>query len=448
MYRKGVFIFLIVLASVLAVAVTGIGIAWGVTGRNARAENMGYRATLENMYQQAYYELTHNLANITTSLNKLLVSNSDIMQKKLLDDISAYSASAVTNLASVLAENTNAEKMMKYINQVGDFSEYLQFKLNEGESLSQEDKDNISSIYFVMLEIEKALEKVKEEVEARGYVFLDNFGKDNDVLNGMLTDLETADVQYPTLIYDGPFSEALERREPKAIQGEQIEEEAGKEIVQEYLIGYTVNNITFLGVGTNHFDVLMYRADTDLGEVNIEISKLGGSIVTMNVSREVSNPVYDEQQCVQAAAAYLETMGYHNMSAVWVSNYNSIMYINFAYVQNNVVIYPDLIKVKVASDDKKIVGVEALSYAYNHTARTLESPAISESAARAAVSPAISIEYVRLAVIPVGGGKEKLTYEIYGVTNDDKYFVYIDAKTGKETNILRVIDSDKGQLLI
>lgn len=448
MRKKSVYVLLIVLTSVFALTAVGLGIAWGVTNSRARAENEVYRGTLENMYQQSYYELTYNLSNVTTSLNKLLISSSDIMQKQLLDDISSYSATAVTNLASVLAENTNAEKVMKYINQISDYSKYLQYKLNKGEALSTEDDDNIIAIYTTLLEIEKAMEDVKEEVEIRGYAFLENFGTDNDVLSNMLNDLETTDVQYPTLIYDGPFSEALETREPKALEGEEQTEETGKEMVELYLEGHTVNSIEYLDEGSNHFDVLMYRADTDMGEANIEIAKTGGSLISLNISYEVNEPSYNEDECVQAAEEYLEAIGYTDMVAVWVSNYNSIMYINFAYNDNGIIVYPDLIKVKVSADNKKVVGVEGLSYAYNHTERDISAPALNETQARSSVSQKIVIDSIRLVIVPIGGEKEKLTYEVYGLTNDDMYFIYIDAETGKEVNILRVIDSEKGELLV
>lgn len=448
MNRKRVFILMIVLMSVFALTAIGLGIAWGVTSREAKAENKELSNTLENIYQQSYYELTYNVSNLTTSLNKLLISNSDTMQKRLLDDLSAYSASAVTNLANVLAENTNAEKVMKYINQIGDYSSYLQFKLSENEGLSSEDMDNITSIYVTMLEIERALDEVKEEVETRGYVFLENLGTADDVIGGMLDGLESSDVQYPTLIYDGPFSEALETREPKGLSGEEIDAASGEEKVRNYLEGHTINSIEYLGEGTNHFPVLMYRADTELGEANIEIAKTGGGIISMNISHEVSEPEYDETDCIEAASAYLEAIGYSDMSAVWISNYNSIMYVNFAYVQNNIIVYPDLIKVKVSADNMAIVGVEALSYAFNHIERTDITPGITESAARSGISMKINIESVRLAIVPVDGEVEKLTYEVYGTTNEDKYFIYIDASTGKEINILRVIDSDKGMLLV
>ncbi len=448
MNRRGVTILLIVLVTVFALTAAGLGIAWGITSKSARAENNRLGGTLENIYQQSYYELTYNISNIATSLNKLLISNSVAMQRKLLDDLSAYSASAVTNLASVLAENTNAEKVMKYINQVGDYSSYLLFKLANGETLSLEDRDNITSIYVTLLAIEEALDEVKEEVETRGYVFLENLGTANDVIGNMLDGLESSDIQYPTLIYDGPFSAALETKEPKGLIGEEIDAASGEAKVREYLNGHTVNSIEYLGEGTNHFSVLMYRADTELGEANIEVAKRGGGIVMMNILYEVNEPEHDETACVGAASSYLADIGYPNMSAVWVSNYNSTMYVNFAYVQNGVILYPDLIKVKVAADNMAIVGVEALSYAFNHREREGLTPAITEIAARNAISVNITIQSVRLAIVPTDGETEKLVYEVYGTTNEDKYFIYIDALTGDEINILRVIDSDKGMLLV
>lgn len=448
MIKRSVFILLLVLVSVFALTAAGLGIAWGVTSRAARAESREYRNTIESIFQQNYYELTHNISNLATALNKLIVSNSDTMQKRLLDDVTEYSASTSANLASVLAENPNAEKVVRYVNQVGDYSKALKNRLNSGDSMTQEDEDTIESIYDTIKQIEIALDEIRDEVEMNGYVFLDNFGTDNDVFFGMLNNLESMSVDYPTLIYDGPFSEALETRTPKALSGNVLSEEQGKEKVMEYLVGHDVNSVEFIGESNNHFDALMYRANTEMGDIFIDISKKGGTIMDFCLAHVVETPNYSEEECVQAAEEYIEQIGFENMKSVWVSNYNSIIYVNFAYEQEGVIIYPDLIKVKISAENKAVVGVEALGYIYNHTQRTIESPAISESEARGAISRKIQIESVRLAIVPIDGGKEKLTYEIYGENGEYKYFFYIDASTGKEINIMRVIDSDKGELLV
>ena len=58
------------------------------------------------------------------------------------------------------------------------------------------------------------------------------------------------------------------------------------------------------------------------------------------------------------------------------------------------------------------------------------------------------VEEVRLALIPKGNDKEVLTHEISGENQDGLYFVYINATTGQEEQIFKVIDTEQGQLLI
>ena len=43
---------------------------------------------------------------------------------------------------------------------------------------------------------------------------------------------------------------------------------------------------------------------------------------------------------------------------------------------------------------------------------------------------------------------EKLCYELNGEINGGEYFVYIDCATGEEVNILYVVNSDAGQLVL
>jgi len=43
--------------------------------------------------------------------------------------------------------------------------------------------------------------------------------------------------------------------------------------------------------------------------------------------------------------------------------------INYAYKQGDVVVYPDLIKVKIALDNGEVIGFESKGYLSNHTER-------------------------------------------------------------------------------
>ena len=64
------------------------------------------------------------------------------------------------------------------------------------------------------------------------------------------------------------------------------------------------------------------------------------------------------------------------------------------------------------------------------------------------ISADIEVETSRLALIPLSSGKEVLTYEFSGKGSDGTYYVYIDAISGKEVQIFKVVSSNDGDLLL
>jgi len=105
-------------------------------------------------------------------------------------------------------------------------------------------------------------------------------------------------------------------------------------------------------------------------------------------------------------------------------------------------------KVKVALDNGEIVGFEGTSFVMNHHDRKLEKPELSEKEALAKVNPQLKIESKRLAVIPLETLQEVLAYEFRGDLNGDTFIVYINAITGEEERILKVIDTKSGPVTL
>ena len=56
--------------------------------------------------------------------------------------------------------------------------------------------------------------------------------------------------------------------------------------------------------------------------------------------------------------------------------------INYAAVQEGVLLYPDLIKVKIAMDTGEVCSVECTGYIFNHTKRSNIIPKITEQQAK------------------------------------------------------------------
>jgi len=120
--------------------------------------------------------------------------------------------------------------------------------------------------------------------------------------------------------------------------------------------------------------------------------------------------------------------------------------INYAYEQENVTIYPDLIKVKIALDNGEILGMETSGYLNNHTERTIEEPTISMDEAKSKLNKNLEITSEGLAIIPTEWRTEIFCYEFKGKVDNTDFLVYINAKTGREENILVIIDTPDGIL--
>ncbi len=58
------------------------------------------------------------------------------------------------------------------------------------------------------------------------------------------------------------------------------------------------------------------------------------------------------------------------------------------------------------------------------------------------------VKMKRLALIPTEGGSKKLCHEFKGKYAGEDFIVYIDAKTGKEANILKIIHTENGMLVM
>ena len=120
--------------------------------------------------------------------------------------------------------------------------------------------------------------------------------------------------------------------------------------------------------------------------------------------------------------------------------------INYAAIQDDIMLYPDLIKVKVALDNGEVCSVESQGYIFNHRKRENITPSITEDEARNVVSNRVKIMESSLAIIPTESQNEVLCYEFKGKVNDKEFLVYINADTGKEEDILVILDTPNGNL--
>lgn len=437
-------IFHIVVAVILLTAIILLSIFLGLS----RSDGKSWMAMSENNMESAYYTLTDSLLNIENNFSKLRVTRDGNLAGEMLIDVAMDSQTAAANLAILSYSGYDMSALVKFCNQVGDYSKYLVTKLTGGEELSEEDYNTLAKLYEATYSIGKKLNAVKDALMS-GEKIVTGLDEFNSHFAEIADSLVDGSIQYPSLIYDGAFSDSLEERQPKSLSGEDIDPEKQQDNITKILCDYKIKSVKYTGESDNGFTAYVYDVTLEDGSnVYLQLAKKGGSIVMWDKQFDSQQPTLSVEEGVVLAEQYMHKQGYENVKGVYACVTDSVLYVNICYVENDIVIYPDMIKIKVSLDDGKIIGFEGLNYIYNHTERSLETPAVTEGEVRNMDFGGLEVQSVRLALIPLDNGKETLTYEVYGKVDNYAYYAFIDAKTGKAVEVLQVIDSDEGELLM
>jgi len=406
-----------------------------------------YQRQMDAVYSRAYYDLMDGASDLGVTLRKIGVSNSPKMQQSLLYEVWGTAKLAENSLSVFESADDGALAAQKFVNQLGDYSHTLANRIASGEALTAEERAKLIEMGKMADVYMKALEKIN--VEEGGFV-----GEDGALqsFSEAFSDFSDPSLNYPEMIYDGPFSDSLETRHQDALLGEEITPEAGEKLISGYLNGYVLGDVRFIGEGSGEIPTYNYSLKLDGMDSFIQLCKNGGALISLNTldngKSESAQAVQQEAgpTCQQNALEFAGRLGFKNMQVVWSSSMRGECCINLAPVENGVIIYSDLVKVKVRERDSRVIGLDATHYAFNHRERTLPTPAVNAETAAKSLSIA-PLNEGRLALIPMKSGREVLTYE-FECENNGTYFIYVDAMSGDEVNILYVIDSDMGSRTI
>lgn len=439
--NKKAIIAISVLMVLLSAGVITLGVLFGKE-KDARksTENI-----LEAHYQQSYYTLLDETNDLEIKFAKLTVAKGKATRLSLLSDAVKSAELAVCALSALSGSDVSIENTMRFLNQTGDFSKYLKDKLENGKDLSNDEILSIGKIHDMLKTLSLELNKIKDKI-SEGYLFVDGFNDKSSILSTVFTSLNDNSVEYPQLIYDGPFSDGRADKVAKGLPDTEVSEDEAKEKLL-LVFGEKMKNVRPLGVWGGDIETFNFECDLSGVRTTMQVSKRGGMILNVSGSREVTNPVLSVEECVEIGKKFLVKCGFFDMQDVWSANDNSTVYINFApTTKNGAILYPDLVKVKIASDNGDVLGLDAVNYAFNHVERKTINPVVSKDSAREKVGFPDASDG-RLCVIPYKTNDEKLAYEFI-VESGGIYYIYIDAVTGEEINVLYVISTTGGDKLI
>ena len=413
-------------------------------------KDMDTNRQVEGSTDQAYYDFVNYVDNIDVDLSKLMVSRDRKNQQRILGELTTKSQLATANLSRLPMHDESKFYTTKFINQVGDYSKYLNNKLIDGLSITQEDKENLGSLAQINSELKAELLSLTSKMGADfDFLSLLEDNKQNIVLT-KFEELESNAVDYPKLIYDGPFADSLDKKQAKGLTGNEISLHQAQEMVSEYFADYGISEIQPMGEGVGTISTYNFEGKMEgNSKLYCEISKVGGKLIMFECYKDCQNEDLKQEQAEEIGLKFLNKLGLNNMKAVWTTEKGAVSYMNFVSTSGNMVIYPDMVKITVCKERKLVSSMDAREYYLNHTEnRDIKPVTLSAKEAEEKVSDSLDIKSTRLAVIPYGENREITAYEFGCEFGDVTYYVYINAQTGDEAQIFRVVETTEGQLLL
>ncbi|MBV7272364.1 germination protein YpeB [Clostridiaceae bacterium UIB06] len=426
-------------------------------------ERTDYRNYLQAQYSKSMYELIDSVQNIRVNLGKSSIVGSREQEMAVFSEIFRYAAMANDKIHSLPVSQEVIGDTSKFLSQVGDFCYTLEKASSEGRQLSDADYATVDNLKNQSFSLEQQLKKVSSDIN-EGRVRWGEIrkkitgvfasGNKEEMLGDKFGAIQKQVTQYPSLIYDGPFSDNSVQITPRINSQKEITQNQAEDVVRT-LIGKdkveSLQSLTVEGSG-RRMDVYRFsvsirgRASKD-EKVVCEITKKGGKVLYLLDGKSIGKASIDVGKATNIGSNYLKNIGYSNMVPTYTLNYGNVAVINYVYMNQNIIIYPDQIKLKIALDDGNIVGIESEKYLVSHQEnRSIPSTKFTAEQAKQKVGKKLNITSVRLAVIPTETNKEVLCYEFSGNYKGDNYKVYVNAQTNYEQRILQIINTPNGQL--
>ncbi len=400
--------------------------------------------------ERALTQLGTYLDDISLNLQKCMYCNGESMLSDVSADLWRSSASAKESLSELTDGNTEISGVYKFLSQVGEYTISLNKRLAQGEKISAEETKNLTKLLEYAQKLSKNINYLIEQ-EENGLVdfeeiksTLQDDGGERMYLGKELNDANQSLEGYPTLIYDGPFSDHIMNKKSSVTESMQKVTEAQAKDKAAQFLGIKSGELHFLSKTQNNMSTYtFYNSD-----YTISVTQNGGIVSSFITSDFVSQIQLSYEEAIKKATEFLKKQGYDKIKESYYSTTDGVCTINFSYYENGVTYYTDLIKVSVALDTGKITAFDATGFLMNHQKRTVpQKVKYTLTEGKKLINPSLEVLAYKKAFIPTDWESEEYVYEYRCRDNkDNEVLIYIDPVTGDEKDILMLLYTDGGVL--
>lgn len=432
--------------SFLCALLLGLGI-WGTAG-NIRAADYKKEISLSN--QNSLFQLCEYMDSIETDLMKSTYAVSGEMLGTLADSLQRSTSGAKESLSSLSQGEAPLSGTYKFLSQVGDYTAFLSRKALRGEKITEKERQTLGELSALAAELSLKFQYMGDLLSENYFSFeklpegviSSSPGSERSVSYvDSVSDAEESFGNYPSLIYDGPFSDNILNRKSVFLEDKkEITAEEARKIAAD-ILGTAEKLLVDEGDTDGRLAAFCFRTES----YNISVTKKGGYPLEIMSVITAGEEKISKADAAEKAKNFLRRLGFKDMVTTYSAANDGICTVNFAYKQGSFICYPDLIKVSVSLTDGRITALEAADYLMNHTERDIPEFGITPDEAMADIEGTVT--KASAAVIPLKDGTERYTYELLCEGKDSQHIlVYKDIRTGEEVDILILLYSDNGTL--
>ena len=414
------------------------------------------RTQLEYVYLRALGDLTDYVSGMGDTLHKSMYAGSPATRSALSAQLLEQAGGAKSAMAALPFSGEKSDRFNRFLSQAGDYAMALSRKTFSGAQPDSADLENLKMLREYAGKLTEALTGLQARLTAEG----DSLVQDVHLLNNLdeIDNLAVLDNDFdevseefstfPALLYDGPFSDHISRREPLSLAGsegvtpEQARAEAAK------FLNCSEDSLGFTGEGGGNLPVYSFTTEDSM----VNITRQGGRPVYFKKAGGVSAAKFTIDQARRAAEEYLSGLGYGPMELSYFLINDNMAGFNFhgslkTVDGQTVICYPDLMKVTVELEQGGTIEFDATGYVMNNHTRSVPAPKVSLDEVKNAVNPLLRVESGRLAIVPTPGLEELLCWELHCTAADGQEVLsYVNAETGLEEQLYILQKDEQGTL--
>lgn len=420
---------------------------------------------IKNQNFKTFSDMITYVEHTENYLLKALSAGTPQMLSNMLDGVTVCSHEAQSCLSALPIEQNRTKMISQYLVQLGDIAASWshraqntspnavistdaqvqdQAQLTAGK-LTKVEYNTLLELTGFIQDLSGTLNTLKIDLEKNSYDW-DNLSQKT------IERLEKPFTDYSPLSYNGKYSipsnsvTAFDNQKNYATQ-EECQAKAISYLSE--ILNCDEKEIKLANISENskngiHNFCFLFKGPND-ETIDIDITKKEQKVYSMIINRATKEENLSAEQGIEAGISFLKSIGLNNMKNTEYQYYGDSITATYVYEQDNILCYPDMVKVKIALDNGVPLAFEGHKYIESHLdTRNIEKAKITMEDAKKSLSHHFEFEASREVIALSEYNSQYHAYEFSGRVSGRPVLIYVDANTGAERDIILITETETG----